>query len=783
MLLAHRKHRSWLVVCAVVLACCWVVLQVRPMQAQSCDGIIGQVNGSLTAARCQTVNLGNACLAARSVSATARTGTLVFTAPGNTAPLDNISRMATVPQNGSAILLGGTRTNPVKILVFGDTSTSPNRTQAGSVFTLRASNGKPTCDQTRSGMFLQTPSGKTGTIEVNGVKISLGSTAYVVPGADLLFDQDPRIDRRQGKRNPNAPLCSGFDSDCGFGDDSCSQKDRLVYGPFCREDSYPYIEPGLYRVTLYGGGEVQAGATDYNISQDYEMMGTQRLSLPGSYTFCWDGLQPGGTGFETIVQARSDGAYVDRITLEYLGHDCGLPGADNPRSGFGSSEMGVMSVYNIQGNVEVSMPDGQQAGMGSGQRIRLYYEDGQVVAMDDGPTNAPTIMDSGLVQWAVSGDGMPQIQIGGGEPDNGTTPSSEPVVTVNAEPLYDGGVAYALYIEAQANDPGAGRRNGAGIDHVYFAIRNAYGDLVYEKDESKPAYCAFGGDDSCQVSLPDLPFGSGDYRVTATAYSSSGSEASATADFSLPEVSSSETPSLQDPVVSVAAEVLYDSDGYPNGLRIEAQAYDPGVGTGNGDGIDGVDFRITNDSGDVIYEREERKPAYCAFGGDSPCEEPISSETFAAGNYEVLATARTSQGASASASANFALDWGSAGGASVEPPADTTPPFFNSISYPSGEYCYGDTISVGADVSDESGIADVTFYYLVQYLDPEFPDYGGYPYEAVDLGGGQSVYKTEFSVGKLNTANFYFTATDGAGNVATSDTITLTGRNCEPVVN
>ena len=158
-------------------------------------------------------------------------------------------------------------------------------------------------------MILQTPGGKNGTIVVNGVTIKLGSTAYVVPGADLLFDQDPRIDRRQGSRNPSAPLCSGFDSDCDFGDDSCRRTDRLVYGPFCREDTYPYIDQGLYRVTLYGEGEVQAGATDYNISHDYEMMGTHRLTLPGSYTFCWDGLQPGGTGFETVVQARSDGAY------------------------------------------------------------------------------------------------------------------------------------------------------------------------------------------------------------------------------------------------------------------------------------------------------------------------------------------------------------------------------------------------------------------------------------------------------------------------------------------
>ena len=269
----------------------FLALQAVPAYAQppDCNGVITQLDGALAPGICDVLGVGSACLATRTVNATPRTGTIRFTAPGDNAQLNNIRRMITVPKQGAAVLLGGSSANPVKILVFGDTATAPSAAQSGSVFTLRASNGQPTCERTRSGMILQTPGGKNGTIVVNGVNIKLGSTAYVVPGADLLFDQDPRTDRRQGSRNPSAPLCSGFDSDCDFGDDSCRRTDRLVYGPFCREDSYPYIAKGLYRVTLYGEGEVQAGATDYNISHDYQMMGTHRLTLPGSYTFCWDG--------------------------------------------------------------------------------------------------------------------------------------------------------------------------------------------------------------------------------------------------------------------------------------------------------------------------------------------------------------------------------------------------------------------------------------------------------------------------------------------------------------
>ena len=534
-------------------------LQAVPVYAQppDCNGVITQLDGALAPGVCDVLGVGSACLATRTVDATPRTGTIRFTAPGDNAQLNNLRRMITVPKQGAAVLLGGSTANPVKILVFGDTATAPSATQSGSVFTLRASNGQPTCERTRSGMILQTPGGKNGTIVVNGVNIKLGSTAYVVPGADLLFDQDPRIDRREGSRNPDAPLCSGFDSDCDFGDDSCRRTDRLVYGPFCREDAYPYIAQGLYRVTLYGHGEVQAGATDYNISHDYQMMGTHRLTLPGSYTFCWDGLQPGGTGFETVVQGRSAGAAVDHITLEYLGQDCSLRDANNPQGGMGRGEMGVMSVYNIEGGVDVTMPGGEQASPDSGQRIRVYYQGDRPMAMDEGPIDASYVIGSDLAQWAsgATGGGLPEIEVstarppssgaaggsgstggstGGSGSDGGSAgASAPPAVALNATVLSDGGYPYALRIEARAYDPAAGARNGDGIDHVNFTITGPAGAVILNHDETVPAYCAYGGDSPCEQPISSESYAPGDYRVTATAYAQNGRTASASASFTL----------------------------------------------------------------------------------------------------------------------------------------------------------------------------------------------------------------------------------------------------------
>jgi hypothetical protein len=631
---------------AVGAACLFVVLHTQPVYAQppTCDDVITQLDGALAPGVCQALGLGSACLATRSVTATPRTGTIRFTAPGDQARLNNIRQMVTVPQKGAAVLLGGSTANPVKILVFGDTATTPNANQAGNIFTLRARNGTPTCERTRSGMILQTPTGKKGAVVINGVTINLGSTAYVVPGADVLFDQDPRQDRRQGTRNRNAPLCSGFDSDCGFGDDTCSRSDRLVWGPFCREDSYEYIAQGLYRVTLYGEGEVQAGATDYGVERSYDLFGTQRLSLPGSYTFCWEGLQDGGTGFETVVQARSSNAYVDHITLEYLGQDCGLSRANDPRAGMSPDEMGVLSIYNVQGGVDVSLPDGEENSPESGQRLRVYFEDGEAVGMDAITTDAPYVVDSELAQWAMgaTGGGLPQVEVcaacapdetGATEPEPRT-----PFVTVTAEVVDDDGRAGALRIEAQAYDPAVGRSNGAGIDYVYFTIYDPSGNIVFENDEQNAAYCAFGGDSPCPPgTLFDLAYAeslpAGTFVVEATAFTARGQSATARTEFALRD---SSAPTSDTTPPEIAAVYSEPSNGFCAGgeLSIMAEVYDDSTV-----GEVTLWWRAYTDDGSVsdfaAYGMEGSNSAYRAdlSGANAEIVEYYVSATDTAGNY------------------------------------------------------------------------------------------------------------------------------------------------------
>jgi hypothetical protein len=142
------------------------------------------------------------------------------------------------------------------------------------------------------------------------------SAGAAASGAQVLFDDDPRNNLRGGEPY----FCSGFASDCEFG--NCKVNQRVVWGPYCRETSYPYIQPGTYRVTIDGTGSVKLGATDFGIQHDMFSFGSQMTTLPAQFTFCWPGLQDKGYGFETIAVARAAGASVSHIRIEYLSDAC-----------------------------------------------------------------------------------------------------------------------------------------------------------------------------------------------------------------------------------------------------------------------------------------------------------------------------------------------------------------------------------------------------------------------------------------------------------------------------
>lgn len=473
----------------------------------SCDPAINAFNAATRPGACRTFDFGNACYG--SSNASADPSTLAFNTVGRTAGLTQLQRVSTIMPTGAVLMSAkDSQGRQVNIIVFGNSQAAPGAGVPGQVYTLRWTGGQPVCQKTPSGMMLQTPKQQQGSITVNGVTIKLGSTAFVSVEGDMLFDQDPRINRRNGSRNPNADLCSGFDSDCNFG--NCAVNSRLVWGPFCRGDVYPYIHRGAYRVTLQGVGQVTAGATDYNPQRQKFAYGAHDLTLPASYTFCYPGLPANGTGFETLVLSRDPEARIDRITVEYLGENC----AAAPSALTDKPELSLMTVYNIEGQVRITAA-GTSYDMAPNQKVRIHFTSGQITLVEP-PLPAGPLPTSRLVQWLTFDEqgGLPVVNRGNEEvtppvagfgqiglsAGSGATLSTATPTTAIAAARRSNNLAVetqGLVGEVIAYDPSIGANNSAGIAAVRYELFDAFGNLVYSSEERTAAYCAFGGNGPC----------------------------------------------------------------------------------------------------------------------------------------------------------------------------------------------------------------------------------------------------------------------------------------------
>jgi hypothetical protein len=88
----------------------------------------------------------------------------------------------------------------------------------------------------------------------------------------------------------------------------------------------------------------------------------------------------------------------------------------------------------------------------------------------------------------------------------------------------------------------------------------------------------------------------------------------------------------------------------------EAIAYDPDVGTGNGNGITSVSFSLVQLTGGTFtYSRTEATPAYCTFSGDAPCSTAPAFGSMTPGTYRLTATANAPGKPSESVSVVFTI--------------------------------------------------------------------------------------------------------------------------------
>ncbi|MBN1451032.1 MAG: Ig-like domain repeat protein [Anaerolineales bacterium] len=77
----------------------------------------------------------------------------------------------------------------------------------------------------------------------------------------------------------------------------------------------------------------------------------------------------------------------------------------------------------------------------------------------------------------------------------------------------------------------------------------------------------------------------------------------------------------------------------------EAKAWDPAVGTNNGDGITSVTFRLYDSIGNTIHTYIDTASSYCAFGGNNNCSDAASAGILLSSDtYTLEATMLTNAG-------------------------------------------------------------------------------------------------------------------------------------------
>jgi hypothetical protein len=234
----------------------------------------------------------------------------------------------------------------------------------------------------------------------------------------------------------------------------------------------------------------------------------------------------------------------------------------------------------------------------------------------------------------------------------------------------DGNMVFtnALWFFADAQPP-AGRT----ITRVTFLLTALDDESteVHQQNETSPAWCLFGGGDpACNVLRlnqnarwpnNNIPIYNQFYRVTTSFYLDGDVEGSPSAEwFATIEIDS---PNLSQPVATLPVEpplvpqetptatptpeyaqpptpTATPTDAFapePQEIQVELRevgpgstalevngqivfqvaAWDPTVGTNNGDGIDAINLTVVDGTG-IVYAREERMAAYCAFAGGEP---------------------------------------------------------------------------------------------------------------------------------------------------------------------
>ncbi len=278
------------------------------------------------------------------------------------------------------------------------------------------------------------------------------------------------------------------------------------------------------------------------------------------------------------------------------------------------------------------------------------------------PTTAPSSPEPEAEVYAII--------VPGGQPNNGL--EGNLVAPGQRGRIEDSPVTYRNRINVRMRvwDPAAGGNDGDGIESVEFMITSDTGDVVYQRRETKRAYCLFGSNSANCASFdiargnytwpkseaPQQRMTNGSYHLQAFVNKKSGGQGSWGFDFELKGIPSADA----DPATAQVIIAIVDppvNSIVTDRLVFQATTRFTGSGEADGDGIDKVKLEIIDASGAVVYERTENTKPYCAFQDtNNRCNAWVFAEhgntwknnaPIVSGAYTLRATSFAKTGASA----------------------------------------------------------------------------------------------------------------------------------------
>jgi hypothetical protein len=187
---------------------------------------------------------------------------------------------------------------------------------------------------------------------------------------------------------------------------------------------------------------------------------------------------------------------------------------------------------------------------------------------------------------------------------------------------------HRIALRVEVFDTRVALTDGAGIETVTFRIVDDQSELVYEKPEVSAAFCLFGGDEPLCSTLAFAqnnnrwpngePIYDGDYVAQIDILAANGESTQWRWAFQI--AGALPRPTDSQPLVANFVQIgPGNTDSVvTDALVFQVEAYDPNVGTSDGDGIRNVDLWIYGPDGEIVYQRTESTAGYCAFSGGEP---------------------------------------------------------------------------------------------------------------------------------------------------------------------